>query len=97
MSLKVESYSCDESESCAAVNFTAKSLSTEKAIQTNLHQNHLENELTDLRTEKRNLSKKLDLDLFTFFNVLKDEVHFRATRCFQIYVFFRTCGTREKI
>ena len=59
------------SESCAAISFTVKSLSTEKATQTDLDQNHLENELNDLRTEKLNLSKELDSYLF--------EAHFRAT------------------
>ena len=39
--------SSDESESCAAINFTVE-LSFEKATQTNLDQNHLENELNDL-------------------------------------------------
>ena len=79
MSLKVESYSSDESESCAAVNFTVKLITTEKATQTDLDQNHLGNELNDLRTAKLNLSKKLDLYLFTFSIISKDEVHFRAT------------------
>ena len=69
----------DESESCAAINFTVELLSVEKATQTDLDQNHLENELNDLRTEKLNLSKELDLYLFSFSSISKDEVHFRAT------------------
>ena len=79
MSLKVENYTSDESESCAAVSFIVKLISTEKATQTYLDQNHLGNELNDVRTEKLNLSKKLDLYLFTFSIISKDEVHFRAT------------------
>ena len=57
----IASDSSDESESCAAINFTVELLSVEKATQTDLDQNHLENELNDLRTEKLNLSKELDL------------------------------------
>ena len=69
----------DGSESCAAINFTVELLSVGKAIQTDLDQNHLENELNDLRTEKLNLSKELDLYLFSFSTISKDEIHFRAT------------------
>ena len=69
----------DESESCAAINFTVELLSVEKATQTDLDQNHLENELNDLRTEKLNLSKELDLYLFSFYSISKDEAHIRAT------------------
>ena len=69
----VASDSSDRSESCAAVNFTAELLSIEKAIQTDLDQNHLENELNDLTV------KKLDLYLFSFSNISKDEKHFPAT------------------
>ena len=79
MSLKVENYTSDESESCAAASFTVKLISTEKATQTDLDQNHLGNEHNDVRIEKLNLSKKLDLYLFTFSIISKDEVHFRAT------------------
>ena len=69
----------DESESCAAINFTAELLSIEKATQTDLDQNHLEKELNHLRTEKLNLSKELYLYLFSFSSISKDKVHFRAT------------------
>ena len=69
----------DEPESCAAITFTVELLSIEKATQTDLDQNHLENKLNDLRTEKLNLSKELDLYLFSFSSISKDEVHFRAT------------------
>ena len=75
----IASDSSDESESCAAINFTVELLSVEKATQADLDQNHLENELNDLRTEKLNLSKELDLYLFSFSSISKDEVHFRAT------------------
>ena len=75
----IASDSSDESESCAAINFTVELLSVEKATQTDLDQNHLENELNDLRTEKLNLSKELDLYLFLFSSISKDEAHFRAT------------------
>ena len=75
----IASDSSDESESCAAVNFTVELLSVEKATQTDLDQNHLENKLNDLRTEKLNLSKELDLYLFSFPSISKDEAHFRAT------------------
>ena len=63
----IASDSSDESESCAAINFTVELLSVEKATQTDLDQNHLENELNDLKTEKLNMSKELDLYLFTYF------------------------------
>ena len=62
----VASDSYDESTSCAAINFTTELLSIEKSTQTDLDQNHLENELNDLRVEKLNLSKKLDLYLFIY-------------------------------
>ena len=75
----VASDSSDESESCAAINFTVELLSIEKVTQTDLDQNHLENELNDLRAEKLNLSKELALYLFWFSYISKDEVHFRAT------------------
>ena len=75
----IASDSSDESESCAAINLTVELLSIEKATQTDLDQNHLENKLNDLRTEKLNLSKELDLYLFSFSSISKDEVHFRAT------------------
>ena len=75
----VASASSDESESCAVINFTVELLSIQKAIQTDLDQNHLENELNDLRAEKFNLTKELDLYLFSFSNISKDEVHFGAT------------------
>ena len=75
----IASDSSHESESCAAINFSAELLSVEKATQTDLDQNHLENKLNDLRTEKLNLSKELDLYLFSFSSISKDEVHFRAT------------------
>ena len=71
--------SSDESESCAAINFAVELLSVEKATQTDLHQNHLENKLNDFRTEKLNLSKELDLYLLSFSTISKDEAHFRAT------------------
>ena len=71
--------SCDESGRCAAMNFTAKLLSIEKAAQTDLDQNHLENKLNDLKTEKLNWRKELDLYLFSFSSISKDEVRFRAT------------------
>ena len=74
----IASDSSDESESCAAINFAVELLSVEKATQTDLDQNHLENELNDLRSEKLNLSKELDLYLFSFSSISKDEVHFRA-------------------
>ena len=75
----IASDSSDESESCAAIDFTVELLSVEKATQTDLDQNHLENELNDLRTEKLNLSKELDLYLFSFSSISKDEVYFRPT------------------
>ena len=75
----IASDSFDESESCAAVNFTVELLSVEKATQTDLDQSHVENELNDLGTEKLNLSKELDLYLFSFSTISKDEAHFRAT------------------
>ena len=75
----VASDSSDESEDCAAINFTAELLSVEKTTQTDLDQNHLEKELNDLWVEKLNLSKELDLYLFSFSNISKDEKHFRAT------------------
>ena len=53
--------SSDESESCAAINFTVQLLSIEKSTHTDLYQNHMENEPNDLRAEKLNLSKELDL------------------------------------
>ena len=68
----------DESESCAAIDFTVELLSVEKATQTDLDQNHLADELNDLRAEKLNLSKELDFYLFSFSNISKDEVHFQA-------------------
>ena len=71
--------SSDESESCEAINLTVELLSIEKATQRDLDQNHLENKLNDLRTEKLNLSKELDLYLFSFSSILKDAVHFPAT------------------
>ena len=71
--------SSDESESCAAINLTVELLSIEKATQRDLDQNHLENKLNDLRTEKLNLSKELDLYLFSFSSISKDEVYFRPT------------------
>ena len=52
--------SSDESENCAAINFTVELLSIEKVTQTDLDQNHLENKFIDLRAEKLNLSKNLD-------------------------------------
>ena len=54
-------------------------LSTEKAPQTDLDQNHVENELNDLRAERLNLSKELDLYSFSICSISKDELHFRAT------------------
>ena len=75
----VASDSSDESESCAAIDFTVELLSVEKATQTDLDQNHLADELNDLRAEKLNLSKELDFYLFSFSNISKDEVHFQAT------------------
>ena len=56
----IVSDSSDESENCAAINFTVELLSIEKTTQTDLDQNHLENEFNDLRAEKLNLSKNLD-------------------------------------
>ena len=44
-----------------------------------LDQNHLENKLNVLRTEKVNLSKDLDLYFFSFSSISKDEVHCRAS------------------
>ena len=67
------------SESCTTIDFTVQLLSIEKATQTDLDQNHPENKLNDLRTEKLNLSKELDLYLFSFSSISKDEVHFRTT------------------
>ena len=49
-------------------------------IKTDHDQNHLENELNNLRAKKVSLIQELDLYLFAFSNVSKDEVHFRA-RC----------------
>ena len=72
--------SSDQSESCAAINFTVELLSIKKVTQTDHDQNHLENELNNLRAKKVSLSQELDLYLFSFSNVSKDEVHFRA-RC----------------
>ena len=83
----IASDSSDESESCAAINFTVELLSVEKATQTDLDQNHLENKLNDLRTEKLNLSKELDLYLFSFSSISKDEVHFRATTVLNVSKF----------
>ena len=54
------------------MNFTAELLSIEKATQTDLDQNHLENNLNDLKTEKPNLRKELDLYLFSFSSISKD-------------------------
>ena len=79
--------SCDESGSCAAMNFTAELLSIEKATQTDLDQNHLENNLNDLKTEKPNLRKELDLYLFSFSSISKDEVRFRATTALDVSKF----------
>ena len=81
----IASDSSDESESCAAINFTVELLSVEKATQTDLDQNHLENELNDLRTEKLNLSKELDLSIFSFSSISKDELHFRATTGLDVF------------
>ena len=72
-------YIGSDSSDVWAINFTVELLSVEKAIQTDLDQNHLENKLNDLRTEKLNFSKELDLYLFSFSIISKDEVHFRAT------------------
>ena len=75
----IASDSSDVSESCTTIDFTVQLLSIEKATQTDLDQNHPENKLNDLRTEKLNLSKELDLYLFSFSSISKDEVHFRTT------------------
>ena len=75
----IASDSSDVSGSCATIDFTVQLLSIEKATQTDLDQNHPENKLNDLRTEKLNLSKEVDLYLFSFSSISKDEVHFRAT------------------
>ena len=75
----IASDSSDESESCTAINLTVELLSVEKATQTDLDQNHLENALNDLRTEKLNLSKEPALYLFSFSSISKDETHFQAT------------------
>ena len=83
----IASDSSDESESCAAINFAVELLSVEKATQTDLDQNHLQNELNDLRSEKLNLSKELDLYFFSFSNISKDELHFRATTSLDVSKF----------
>ena len=75
----IASDSFDEPESCAAITFTVELLSIEKSTQTDLDQNHLDNELNNLRIEKLNLSKQLVLYLFSFSSISKDNVHFRAT------------------
>ena len=67
------------SESCTTIDFTVQLLSIEKATQTDLDQNHPENKLNDLRIEKLNLNKELDLYLFSFSSISKAEVHFRTT------------------
>ena len=69
------------------MNFTAELLSIEKATQTDLDQNHLENNLNDLKTEKPNLRKELDLYLFSFSSISKDEVRFRATTALDVSKF----------
>ena len=79
--------SSDESESCSAKNFTVELLSIKKSTQTNLDQNHVENELTNLRAKKVSLSQELDLYLFSFSNISKDEVHFRATTGLDVFKF----------
>ena len=83
----IASDSSDESESCAAINFTVELLSVEKATQTDLDQNHLKSEPNDLRSEKLNLSKELDLYFFSFSNISKDELHFRATTSLDVSKF----------
>ena len=75
----IASDSFDKPESCAAITFTVELLSIEKSTQTDLDQNHLDNELNNLRIEKLNLSKQLVLYLFSFSSISKDNVHFRAT------------------
>ena len=80
-------YIGSDSSDVWAINFTVELLSVEKAIQTDLDQNHLENKLNDLRTEKLNLSKELDLYLFSFSSISKDEVHFRATTVLNVSKF----------
>ena len=77
----------DSSENCATINFTVELLSVEKATQTDLDQNHLKKELNDLRSEKLNLSKELDLYFFSFSNISKDELHFRATTSLDVSKF----------
>ena len=66
-------------------------LSTEKAPQTDLDQNHVENELNDLRAERLNLSKELDLYLFSISSISKDELHFRATTGLDVSKFIIEC------
>ena len=75
----IASDSFDQPESCVAINCTVELLSIEKATQTDLEQNHIENELNNLRIEKLNLSKELVLYLFSFSSISRDNVHFRGT------------------